>query len=273
MNTYIEVSVLVGGVPVKTVAYDGKRYIQSNHGSEYAIRVRNKSYDRRLAVISVDGINVIDGSAAGTTTMGYILEGLSSIEIKGFRTDNSTVHPFKFSSKSRSYAAKSEETGGDTSNCGVIGVAVYSEKSFPKISFINTLHTPIQIPEEPIWRTPDFGRTTAGNPELPMHSMYSMFGKERSDYKCDTSCSSLETPRSFTAERSANFDMGTEFSQKETHSPVSEVEFIIGLLLDTVSIYYASRQALLSMGVPLIKETKIPKFPDAFPKKFCKPPK
>ena len=63
--------------------------------------------------------------------MGYVVNGLSPIEIKGFRTDNDTVHPFKFSTKRRSYAAKSDEAGGDTSNCGVIGIEVYDEYQKP----------------------------------------------------------------------------------------------------------------------------------------------
>ena len=40
-----------------------------------------------------------------------------------------------------------------------------------------------------------------------------------------------------------------------------------------VSIYYASREALIDMGVPVINQAQIPSFPEPFPNRFCKPPR
>ena len=70
-----------------------------------------------------------------------------------------------------------------------------------------------------------------------------------------------------------DFDMGTEFSKEGVHSPVTTTSFNIGMRLTSVNIYYASREALIDSGVPVVKETKIPSFPQAFPTQFCKPPR
>src|SRR4051812_12192845 len=101
-----EVEILVNGKPVKKFSHNGKTYIQANKGSEYSIRIKNNSWTRRMFNISVDGINVVNGEAAGNTPFGYVLSGYSTYEVKGFRTSTEEVHPFKFNDKKKSYAAK-----------------------------------------------------------------------------------------------------------------------------------------------------------------------
>ncbi len=68
-----------------------------------------------------------------------------------------------------------------------------------------------------------------------------------------------------------NFDMGTEFGRKET-SKVQNVSFDRGCLAQSFDIYYASRESLISMGVPInnILSTNLPQ---SFPNEYCTPPK
>jgi hypothetical protein len=76
-------------------------------------------------VVSVDGLDVLDGKPASTKRPGYVIAPGATVEIKGFRTSYEAVAAFKFSSVSQSYA---NTRHGDTRNVGVIGLAAYLEK-------------------------------------------------------------------------------------------------------------------------------------------------
>jgi hypothetical protein len=261
LSLITDVDILVNGKPVKKYSHKGKIFIEAREGTEYSIRVKNGTWNRILAIAAVDGINVLDGKAAGSTKAGYVLHGWNSYEIKGFRTSNDAVNAFKFSKKNKSYAAKSDETGGDTSNCGVIGVQFYSEKPAPVV-LKTTYHEP-----RITWHYNDFqyGTTTCDNGLIGSQMRSYNAGPERlmANY-----CASVPEPTQDLAE----FDLGTEFSKKEIEDKVQDAEFEIGSLYSTFEIYYASRESLEAMGVPLFKTTQVA-FPKAFPNKFCKPPR
>ena len=68
------------------------------------------------------------------------------------------------------------------------------------------------------------------------------------------------------------FDMSTKWGEAK-ESKVVEVEFERGSLVLTTNIYYASRQSLIEMGVPLGSEKQV-SFPEPFvDSKYAKPPK
>jgi hypothetical protein len=103
----------------------GRRFIIGERGERYEIFARNIS-DRWLElVLSVDGLDVIDGRRASYSKRGYVLSPGETLSVDGFRTSTSTVAAFRFSSVSRSYAALRH---GDTANVGVIGLAVFEER-------------------------------------------------------------------------------------------------------------------------------------------------
>ena len=67
------------------------------------------------------------------------------------------------------------------------------------------------------------------------------------------------------------FDMGTKFGEAK-ESRVIEVEFEKGIIALTTNIYYASRQSLIEMGVPLGNEKQV-SFPEPFENgKYATPP-
>lgn len=76
-------------------------------------------------MLSVDGLDVMDGRRASYSKRGYILSPGESLTVDGFRTSTSTVAAFRFSSVSRSYAALRHD---DTANIGVVGLAVFEER-------------------------------------------------------------------------------------------------------------------------------------------------
>ena len=96
----------------------------ANKGRRYSIVLRNETEYRLEAVVSVDGLDVMDGQPASIGKRGYILQPRQRIVIDGWRRSMSTVAAFRFSSVRDSYA---EQKHGDSRNVGVIGVALFNE--------------------------------------------------------------------------------------------------------------------------------------------------
>jgi hypothetical protein len=70
----------------------------------------------------------------------------------------------------------------------------------------------------------------------------------------------------------AEFDMGTEWGRKE-RSRVNTIPFDKGALACSIDIYYASREALIAMGVPITNALTAANLPQSFPDKYAQPPK
>ena len=122
----IELRVLVNGRPVREYTHQGLTFIESRHGSQYVIKVKNDNATRVMVVVSVDGLDVITGKPADKTNKGYIVDAYSSTEIKGYRTSDNESVKFIFVSKDQSYVANAAP--GDARNSGVIGIRVFEEK-------------------------------------------------------------------------------------------------------------------------------------------------
>ena len=106
---------------------DGQRYIVGTPGHEYAVRIRNCTGERILAVASVDGVNVVSGETASPEQSGYVIDAWGSVEIAGWRKSLERTAAFYFTDLGNSYAART----GRPANVGVIGVAVFREKPAP----------------------------------------------------------------------------------------------------------------------------------------------
>jgi len=103
----------------------GKRFVIGNKNKTYSLVVRNLSKSRLELVMSVDGLDVLDGQPASTRKRGYIIQPGKTLTIKGFRKSADAVAAFKFASVNSSY---SNLSGKGTRNIGVIGMAVFTEK-------------------------------------------------------------------------------------------------------------------------------------------------
>jgi hypothetical protein len=103
---------------------DGCTYVAGRAGDRYAIVVRNHTGGRYEVVVTVDGLDVIDGRPGSISRRGYLIQPHGSLVIDGFRRSDSTVAAFRFGRVSDSYAAR---TSGDR-NVGVIGFAFFSER-------------------------------------------------------------------------------------------------------------------------------------------------
>jgi len=119
--------ILVDGRPLRTVSHAGRTYVPVPRlGTEYEIRVWNDGPRRITAIVSVDGLSVINGRPASEDDPGYIVAANSDIRIKGWRRDLDTVAAFSFENREKSYASRM----GYPDNIGVIGLVAIEEMSW-----------------------------------------------------------------------------------------------------------------------------------------------
>ena len=104
--------------------YQGCAYVVGRPGNEYEIVVRNQADADVLAVVAVDGINVITGETASPMQSGYVIDLAQNMNIAGWRKSMERTAAFYFTSLGDSYAART----GRPDNVGVIGVALYRRK-------------------------------------------------------------------------------------------------------------------------------------------------
>jgi len=113
-------------LPVYSHQYE--QFIAGTPNHKYTINLKNLTNQRVLAVVSVDGVNVITGQTANTQQSGYIIDPYGTVSIDGWRKSQQSVAEFVFSSLSNSYAGRT----GRPNNVGVIGVAVFKEQRLPR---------------------------------------------------------------------------------------------------------------------------------------------
>ncbi len=101
----------------------GNYYVRGQAGQAYRLIYQNNSANTYEIVASVDGLNVIDGSAASRQGAGYVLSPNQRLVIEGFRKDQNSVASFIFSKPENAYAANT--SAGSIGNTGVIGSVIY----------------------------------------------------------------------------------------------------------------------------------------------------
>jgi hypothetical protein len=107
--------------------HNGRWWVPGKPGNRYAVALTNRAGSRALAVVSVDGVNIVSGDTAAHDQTGYVLSAGQHAQITGWRKDMARVAAFEFTALSNSYAART----GRPDNVGVIGVAVFRERPQP----------------------------------------------------------------------------------------------------------------------------------------------
>jgi hypothetical protein len=298
-NSNYSVDILINDKPIRKFPHNDKVFIEARKGQEYSVRIKNNSSSRILAVTSVDGLDVLTGKTADADSSGYVINGYNSLTIEGFRISDEKVAKFIFDSKHGSYAA-SKGTGAEK-NVGVIGFKVFEEKQTPIQSFIhNHYHTnpaPWGTPVNPspwnpyrcnppiIWCNQTLSTSMEDSGVSGRDTTHSDL-KSRCDTNHSTFNCNLGDPvqgkglngnihsANFMSNASPlrGFDTGTSWGNS-TESKVVEVTFEKGLLTFSTDIFYASRDSLIEMGVPVTNEKQV-SFPNSFAdSKYAQPPK
>src|ERR1700722_11706531 len=117
------------GVALSPHYYRGEYWIAGRPGARYSIEVHNRLGERLLAVMSVDGVNVLSGETAAWDQGGYVYEPGERYQISGWRKSDAEVAAFTFTASPDSYA----ERTGRPANVGVIGVALFRERAAPPV--------------------------------------------------------------------------------------------------------------------------------------------
>jgi hypothetical protein len=218
--------------------HQGRRYVVGKPGNEYTIRVRNGGSGRVLAVMSVDGVNVITGDTASTQQSGYVLAPYESADIAGWRKSMARTAAFYFTALPDSYAART----GRPDNVGVIGVAVFRERA-----------RPIALEE---FRRKDEARDAARAESQPAPA------------PADRASADAKAAANGSVAPSMQERLGTGHGRSETsYASYTRFERASDTPAETIAIYYDSYENLLAQGVPVgsppLARLRPNPFPDA----------
>ena len=129
LGSLVDVQVIdrASGETLPMYWHNGRWWVPGKPGARYAVALTNRTGARTLAVVSVDGVNVVSGESAAPDQTGYVLSRGQFAQITGWRKDMTRVAAFEFTALEQSYAART----GRPDNIGVIGVAVFRERPRP----------------------------------------------------------------------------------------------------------------------------------------------
>ena len=220
----------------------GSTYVAGRPGERYAVRLTNRTGERVLVVLSVDGVNAVSGETAATAQTGYVLSPWQSADITGWRKSDAEAAAFYFTALPDSYAARTDRPH----NVGVIGVAVFRERLPPP---------PRPQPFEPVPYSG--GRSNDGAARQESE-------RRMNDSAAAEGSSAAPSPArerdAAIAQRSDK--LGTGHGERE-HSPISRTSFerATSQPAEIVQVRYDSHANLVASGVIAPRRT----LPDPFP--------
>jgi hypothetical protein len=266
----------------------GRAYVMGTIGERYRIRVTNPTSRRVEAVVSVDGLDAVDGKTASyDDKRGYVILPYGDVTIEGFRTSLDQVATFRFSSVRDSYAGRK----GQDRNVGVIGVAFFPERE-----------RPVRLPPRPII-SDDRARSSAEAPPPAKDAPYGGGGAGRAssapadaqdsgraasgasaaapapsaDKKSESAYG--PAPRAAAEPPSTRPGLGTEFGEQR-YSSVRYTTFQRESPThpsSVVELRYNDREGLLALGIPVDRyaptDLSLRESADPFPRnRFATPP-
>lgn len=247
----MKLDILCDGRALPIFQLNGESFVPAPKGKEYTLRLFNWRPIRCLGVISVDGINVVDGKQADQQGNGYVVPPRSSVEIRGYLRDRNEAAAFTFSDVGGSY---SSQMGHGESNVGVIGCAVFEEMiaKYERVGgqqVNSTRRSHIRHMVEP----PTLGATKVSNTEL-----------QYSETQYSTGNTAAMEQAGYAAHHIQ--DTGTEYGRK-VEMRTMDIAFLRNPApLEVVKLRYASIEALRSWGVP-VDAPRPPESPEPFPEK------
>lgn len=146
------------GNVLSTHYFRGEYWVAGKPGAHYAIEIHNRLGGRLLAVMSVDGVNVISGATAAWDQEGYVFAPRGGYQITGWRKSHHEVAAFTFTASPDSYASRT----GRPANVGVIGVALFRERP-PQLYAPPEVTAPEAFYDPPTFGATDGRRESADN--------------------------------------------------------------------------------------------------------------
>jgi hypothetical protein len=242
-----KLKILVNGKQIP-IYYDrfGNSWVEARKGTKFEIKITNEWWNRCLAIVSVDGLNVINAQhEVPEKSPGYIVNRWSSVTIPGWKINEDQARDFMFVEPNNTYASK---IGGDPNNVGVIGLAVYDEKINYRI-FDNCLYGYNGTSQQAWTNLSDDFQNEAKTKGVSNESLTRSF---------DFNTSSFGSCSTYSCDVSPNLGVG---SGEKHEFETERAYFERGSLCHTSNIYYDDRAGLLRRGI--IVERGM--FPKAFP--------
>jgi hypothetical protein len=244
------------GIAFAVYSKNGQRFIVGNPGSEYRLRLTNRTGARVLVVASVDGVNIISGETATPNQSGYVLGPWESVDIDGWRKSLAQTAAFFFTDLGNSYAART----GRPNDVGVIGLAVFQERqrvaAYPRGNII-AQEAPTDSKAMPAAPPPTSAPMTedAAQANAPT---------DRVEGVAKSQSSGNAREATVMAQKSAPI-LGTGHGRIE-NSSVQQVDFVraTSYPVDVVAVRYDRRENLVAMGVIPVPRV-IGRAPDPFP--------
>jgi hypothetical protein len=243
---------------------DGRRYVAGEPGREYGLRLRNRSGERVLAVVSVDGVNVVSGETASPSQSGYVLEPWQETTIDGWRKSLDRVAAFYFTSLPDAYATRT----GRPANVGVIGVAVFHERPRAQLGaaepYAGANRYEAPAPEA---RTAESASAAAPPPGAPV--------ADASSARAAGAATAQEAERRERAVGDKAFArrLGTGHGRRlDSHATWTAFERASEVPASVLAIHYDSRRNLVALGV-LPPERHARRLPEPFPGPFAPDPR
>lgn len=104
---------------------DGHFFVVGTPGSSYELKLENLTKDPLEVVVSIDGLDILDGLPASVRKPGYMIGSKKTITISGMRVGGK-LRSLEFSTVAEARAATAFGERG-ARNVGVVGVACYVE--------------------------------------------------------------------------------------------------------------------------------------------------
>lgn len=129
-----------GDIGLRVIDEDGRAWpihrdgssahLQGRQDAQYILEYRNRGKSTYEIVVTVDGLDVVNGKPGSYKNRGYVLRSGEMLQIKGFRKSRDQVAAFRFSGVPDAYAANSD--AGSVANVGVIGTALFALRDFDR---------------------------------------------------------------------------------------------------------------------------------------------
>jgi hypothetical protein len=253
IGSLMQISVVDRGTGAELPIYRhrGEYWVAGRPGARYAIRARNAMGERIMAVMSVDGVNVVTGETAGVGQNGYVFSASERSDITGWRKSDSQIAAFEFAAAGNSYASRT----GRPDDVGVIGIAMFRER----------MPEPLPAPVTPYPRRDEYGERERRSES----SSYPGDARAKAG-SADSAAPAAESSAGSMARQSApSPSLGTAHGRRET-SYVGKTTFERAQSSpdEVVRIRYDSRENLVAAGaipVPPPPRWPRPAGPSPFP--------
>jgi len=241
------------GQVLPVYARDGRHWVVGTPGQEYSLRVCNRTGARALAVMSVDGVNIVTGDTASPAQSGYALGAYECADIGGWRKSLSHTAAFYFTELPDAYAART----GRPENVGVIGVAVFPERAPPVVAR-------------------EFSGKLLSDPRREAQAAQPEAAAERDAGAAVGATGNRARSDAAPAPAAPLAKLGTGHGRSE-HSPTQMVRFerASDTPAETIAIHYDRRDNLIAMGIlppPVAARSPNP-FPSWTPRFVPNPPR